>query len=77
MLDRVMQGKVIPLLVEYFYDDWEKVRGALNDSGQWFIGVETLPIPPMLKEKGEERFRYSINQGEIPVDGYFAASSQQ
>lgn len=77
MLDRVMQGKVIPLLVEYFYDDWEKVRGALNDSGQWFIGVETLPIPPMLKEKGEERFRYTINRGEIPIEGYLSTSSQQ
>jgi len=33
-----------------------------------------LAAPPMLQEEGEERSRYSINQGEIAIDGYLAAS---
>jgi len=73
-LDLAMHGKVIPLLAEYFYEDWEKVRSALNDTGKWFIAVEKLPAPPMLKEEGEERSRYTINQGDILIDGYLAAS---
>jgi len=74
VLDQVMQTKVIPQLTEYFYDDWEKVCAALNDSGGWFIRVVKLAAPPMLQEEGEERSRYSINQGEIAIDGYLAAS---
>ncbi len=73
-LDEVMQTKVVPLLAEYFYEDWEKVRAALNDSGAWFIAVEKLAAPPMLQEEGEERSRYAINKGDIPVEGYLAAS---
>lgn len=74
-LDEVMQSKIIPLLGEYFYDDWEKVRVALNDTGQWFIGVENLPPPAMLKDEGQERSRYSIKRGDIPREAYVAASS--
>ena len=31
-LARVFQTQIIPLLQEYFYDDWEKMRRVLNDS---------------------------------------------
>jgi hypothetical protein len=74
-LDEVMQSKIIPLLGEYFYDDWEKVRVALNDTGQWFIGVEKLSPPGMLQDEGQERSRYSIKRGDIPLEGYAAAAS--
>jgi 5-methylcytosine-specific restriction enzyme B len=75
-LDETMQSKIIPLLTEYFYDDWEKVRIALNDTGHWFIDVEKLPAPRMMQEEGQERSRYSIKGGEIPVEAYTAAASE-
>ena len=31
-LKRAFQNQVVPLLQEYFYDDWEKIRGVLNDN---------------------------------------------
>ena len=31
-LKRTFQTQVIPLLQEYFYDDWEKMRRVLNDN---------------------------------------------
>jgi 5-methylcytosine-specific restriction protein B len=73
-LDQVMRAKIIPLLAEYFYEDWEKVRATLNDDGDWFIGIDKLSAPPMLKSEGEERLRYSIKRGDIPIEGYIKAA---
>jgi 5-methylcytosine-specific restriction protein B len=71
-LDAVMRKKIIPLLAEYFYEDWEKVRAALNDTGHWFVTVEKLTRPPLLKE-GEARFRYGITRDVIDIKGYLSA----
>ncbi|WP_348263277.1 AAA family ATPase [Telmatobacter sp. DSM 110680] len=73
-LDHVMQAKVIPQLAEYFYEDWEKVRAALNDTNEAFIKVTKLGPPKMLQSDGEDRSHYSIHMGEIPSEGYVTAS---
>ncbi len=72
-LDRVMRSKVIPLLTEYFYEDWEKVRAVLNDQREdgCFIIRKELSAPGM--ESEEKRWRYSLND-EFTTDGYDAAS---
>lgn len=72
-LDEAMRRKLIPLLAEYFYEDWNKVCAALNDTGNWFITVEKLLPPAMMKEAGEARSRYTIRSTDIPIDGYLAA----
>ena len=32
-LARTFRNRIMPLLQEYFYDDWEKIRAVLNDNG--------------------------------------------
>ena len=62
-LDTVFRRKVIPLLQEYFYEDWQKIGQALNDSGNGsaFLKIVDLPPPPG-NDSGEVRNRYSINE---------------
>ena len=54
-LKRAFQNQVVPLLQEYFYDDWEKIRGVLNDNA--FItkrGTE----PPVFDVLGRDDDRW-------------------
>lgn len=73
-LDAVMRGQVIPLLVEYFHEDWEKVRIALNDREGGFVSALELSPPAMLNGDGEARRRYAINRAPFPLSAYLAAS---
>ena len=60
MIDDVMRSKVIPLLAEYFYEDWEKVALVLGDAdGQGgFVDRKLLRAPDGLAAEGEARERY-------------------
>ena len=33
LLSSTFRTRIMPLLQEYFYDDWEKIRAVLNDNG--------------------------------------------
>jgi hypothetical protein len=63
-LTRAMRVKVIPLLAEYFYEDWEKVRQALGETSDqgMFISRRRLAVPEgadaFASEEG--RWRYQI-----------------
>ena len=70
-LKQAFQNRVVPLLQEYFYDDWEKLRGVLNDNA--FItrreGAErpVFDVPPpdddLWLDAKEYQKIYSSNSG--------------
>jgi 5-methylcytosine-specific restriction enzyme B len=62
-LDDVMRTNVIPLLTEYFYDDWEKVRqvlGETSDEGSFVVRTRLQPPAFTVEEADAERYRYTI-----------------
>lgn len=54
-IEKVFRNKVIPLLQEYFFDDYEQIRLVL---GEKFIKRELLPSLGDVMEK----YRYTINE---------------
>ncbi|WP_246729310.1 AAA family ATPase [Rhizobium ruizarguesonis] len=64
-IETVMRHKVIPLLAEYFYEDWSKVAAVLGDagtSGSRFVEARQLAIPAGFAEDelGGEKLRWSV-----------------
>ena len=61
-VDAVMRHKIIPLIAEYFYDDWSKVRAVLGGTDH-FVQRRPLNTPPGLENDiGEARFRWTVQQ---------------
>ena len=57
-VDAVMRHKIIPLIAEYFYDDWSKVHAVLGGTDH-FVQRRPLGIPPGLdNDIGEARYRW-------------------
>ena len=70
-VDSVMRHKIIPLIAEYFYDDWRKVSAVLGDTDD-FIQRKKLQRPPGLEEAeaDEKRFRWAVKKEEFPLEAY-------
>jgi 5-methylcytosine-specific restriction protein B len=71
-LDAVFRRKVIPLLQEYFYEDWQKIGQVLNDPGDGnrFLKVVELQPPAQSNEFGEARKRYTVNNKKFTADAF-------
>lgn len=61
-----MRHKVIPLLTEYFYEDWSKVAAVLGDgdaaNGSHFLEARQLTAPAGFSddELGGDKLRWSV-----------------
>lgn len=75
-VDSVMRHKVIPLLAEYFFEDWEKIAAVLGDVASpegnrmgGFLNCSVLRAPPGI-ESGDAvtRFRWKIRSKEEGFD---------
>ena len=68
-VNEIMKRKIVPLIAEYFYEDWEKVRSVLGGSDD-FVKKERLNTPPGLNETNEEvRYSWTIIE-DIKIEGY-------
>jgi 5-methylcytosine-specific restriction enzyme B len=64
-VDEVIRTKIIPLLSEYFYEDWSKVRqvlGDTSDEGGFVIRTRLSPPSGGQGDYGFERWRYSVRE---------------
>lgn len=71
-LENIFRNKIIPLLQEYFYDDWEKIRLVLGDNqkeeNNQFIKAKKYDIKSLFGDKNidllddEEQKIYEINK---------------
>lgn len=71
-LQRLFRHKIIPLLQEYFYEDWAKVRLALNDNDGAFI-EKNDDVPKGLEsvENGfDTKSRYKMRDRQFPLEAY-------
>ena len=68
-VDTAMRRKIIPLIAEYFYDDWSKVQSVLGGTDH-FVERQRLSTPPGLEsDLGEARFRWTVRE-TFPDDAY-------
>ena len=74
-LDTAMREAIIPLLIEYFHEDWEKVKAVLNDNLDLFIKTERLKTPANIEETDEPRRRFVVNEDTFSIEAYKAASA--
>ncbi|MEO9780024.1 MAG: AAA family ATPase [Sedimentitalea sp.] len=72
-VDQTMRHKVIPLLAEYFFEDWHKVAAVLGDAEAHegpiiggFLKRELLKAPPGMDSEadGPTRFRWSLKDAD-------------
>lgn len=64
-IDSAMRDKVIPLLAEYFYEDWSKVAVVLGDSGKGpsrFLDAKQIAAPAGMTEDdfSSEKLRWTV-----------------
>ena len=77
-VDAVMRHKVIPLLAEYFFEDWGKVAAVLGDASSsdeqavrgGFMIRDVLNVPPGMEDgDGAPRYRWSLRRDAFDYAG--------
>ncbi|MBW3635342.1 MAG: AAA family ATPase [Armatimonadetes bacterium] len=61
--DRTFRDKIIPLLQEFFYNDWESLRAVLGESGNGTF-IKALPALPGIKTRTKWRWWFDADGSE-------------
>jgi MoxR-like ATPase len=68
-LDAVMRHRIVPLLTEYFFEDWNKVAAVLGDADEdegdregGFLDRKQLKVPQGVGEDNAPRYRWSVRE---------------
>ena len=61
-VDAVMRQKIIPLIAEYFYDDWSKVCAVLGGNDDFVDRRKLSPPPGIESDMGEDRYRWTVRE---------------
>lgn len=75
-VDAVMRDRVIPLLAEYFFEDWGKIAAVLGDAGSHdesmaggFLKRSVIKAPPGLEDGHDlARFRWEVRSEDEGFD---------
>jgi len=63
-IDEVMRHRLIPLLTEYFFEDWQKVALVLGDADGAARFIQRIPLSPPAgladQDVGEPRYRWAV-----------------
>ena len=59
-VDGVMRNDIIPLIAEYFYDDWTKVQAVLGGGNDFVRRKKLNPLPGRSDDAGDDRYRWTI-----------------
>jgi 5-methylcytosine-specific restriction protein B len=73
-LDAALRRRILPLLQEYFFEDWSKVRRVLRDSaeGDFIKKIIRTPVPSDGEDGlgDQSGFVYALNADRFPVKAY-------
>ena len=67
-VDLIMREKIIPLIAEYFHEDWNQVWAVLGGGGG-FVTRTQLNAPPGNWNDGQPRYRWTVKE-EFSPDAY-------
>ena len=78
-IEQVMRDKVIPLLAEYFYEDWAKIAAVLGDAdgaGRFLRRARLSPGGSGAGDQVGERYRWTVRDKDDGFDfSEFAANA--
>ena len=69
-VDETMRRKIIPLIAEYFYDDWRKVKAVLGNTDDFVRGGALKPPPGLGDEEVDERLRWTVEEPPFADSAY-------